>query len=81
MTKEDAVRIIKSECYVFNPMNLDRTAMINKALDKAIESLSEDSVNVVRCKDCFNYRYGKCGLTDAGMLDTDFCSYGERWEV
>lgn len=39
MTIEEAIKIIKSECYVFNPLNLDRTQMVNTALDMAIRSL------------------------------------------
>ena len=40
MTKEeDAIEIIKSECYVFNPINFGRTTMINTALDTAVKSL------------------------------------------
>lgn len=39
MTKEDAIDIIKSECYVFNPLNFDRSTMVNTALDMAITSL------------------------------------------
>lgn len=42
MTAEsDAIKIIKSECYVFNPLNFDRTQLINKALDKAVEALEQ----------------------------------------
>ena len=37
--KEWAIKIIKAECYVFNPLNLDRTQMVNTALDMAIRSL------------------------------------------
>ena len=39
MTILEAIKIIKSECYVFNPLNLDRTQMVNTALDMAIRSL------------------------------------------
>ena len=39
MTIVEAIKIIKSECYVFNPLNLDRTQMVNTALDMAIRSL------------------------------------------
>jgi len=39
MTIDEAIKIIKSECYVFNPLNLDRTQMVNTALDMAIRSL------------------------------------------
>lgn len=33
---EKAIQIVKSECYVFNPLNMDRTTMINNALDTLI---------------------------------------------
>lgn len=42
MTDEErkrAIEVIKSECYVFNPMNFDLTVQINTALDRAIEAL------------------------------------------
>ena len=41
MTNEEAIQIIKSECYVANLLNLDRTRMINTALDVAIEALKD----------------------------------------
>ena len=41
MTIEEAIKIIKSECYVFNPLNFDRTQLINTALDKAVEALEQ----------------------------------------
>lgn len=41
MTNEEAISIIKSECYVMNLLNLDRTQMINQALDKAIKALEQ----------------------------------------
>ena len=39
MTIDEAIGIIKSECYVFNPLNLDRSTMVNTALDMAIKAL------------------------------------------
>lgn len=42
MTKQEAIDVLKSECYVFNPLNFDRTTLINTALDVAIESLQLD---------------------------------------
>lgn len=39
MTVDKAIQIIKSECYVFNPLNLDRTQMVNTALDLAVKAL------------------------------------------
>lgn len=50
MTREEAVNIIKSECYVFNPLNFDRSTMVNTALDMAITELQKESI--IRCKDC-----------------------------
>lgn len=40
MTNEKAIEIIKSECYVFNPLNFDRSTMINTALDTVIKELN-----------------------------------------
>ena len=51
MTREEAVEIIKSECYVFNPLNFDKTTLINTALDMAVESL--ETID----EDCENYGY------------------------
>ena len=42
MTEEEAIDIIKSECYVFNPLNFDRSTMINTALDMAVNALKSD---------------------------------------
>lgn len=44
MTREEAIGIIKSECYIFNPLNLDRSTRINTALDMAIEALDQESM-------------------------------------
>lgn len=65
----EAIDIIKSECYVMNLLNLDRTRMINSALDKAVEAL-EAQINIdevverikkMQEKDALcKYPYGKC---------------------
>ena len=44
MTNKEAKEIIKSECYVFNPLNLDRSTMVNAALDMAIKALEKESI-------------------------------------
>ena len=41
MTNKEAKEIIESECYVFNPLNLDRTTKVNTALDVAVEALEQ----------------------------------------
>lgn len=49
MTREEAIGIIKRECYVFNLLNLDRSTMVNTALDIAIKALEQES-----CEDCIS---------------------------
>ena len=41
MTAEQAIEVIKSNCYVLNLLNLDRTTLINTALDMAVEALEK----------------------------------------
>ena len=41
MTREEAVNIIKSECYIFNPLDFDKSTKINTALDMAIKALEK----------------------------------------
>lgn len=41
MTAREAIEVIKSECYVFNALNFDRTKIINTALDKAVLALQQ----------------------------------------
>ena len=43
MTREEAIGIIKSECYIFDPLNLDRSTMVNTALDMAIIALEKET--------------------------------------
>ena len=44
MTREEAKEIIKSECYVFNLLDFDRSTKINTALDMAIKALEQESI-------------------------------------
>ena len=46
MTMEEAVNIIKSECYIFDPLNLDRSTMVNTALDMAIKELEKEPAEI-----------------------------------
>lgn len=41
MTPEEAIKIIKEECYVSNLLDIDKTIFINTALDKAVEALKQ----------------------------------------
>lgn len=42
MSREEAIEVIKSECYVFNPLNFDRSTRINTALDMAVKALEQE---------------------------------------
>ena len=44
MTREEARRVIESECYIFNPLNFDMSTRINTALDMAIKALEQESI-------------------------------------
>ena len=59
--------------------------LLSVALDMAIEALSAEAVQVVRCKDCKHYivegittQYGWCHEYKHSVDEDDFCSYGER---
>ena len=41
MTREEAISVIKSECYIFNPLDFDKSTKVNTALDMAIEALEK----------------------------------------
>ena len=44
MTNKEAKEIIKSECYIFNPLDFDKSTRINTALDMAIEALEQEPI-------------------------------------
>ena len=44
MTNEDAIKILKEHCYVFNPLDFDKTTMINTALDTAVRTLERQTI-------------------------------------
>ena len=48
MTNKEAKEIIKSECYVFNPLDFDKSTKINTALDVAIEALEKQDRLMVK---------------------------------
>ena len=48
MTNKEAKEIIKSECYVFNPLDFDKSTRINTALDVAIEALEKQDRLMVK---------------------------------
>ena len=72
MTNKEAKEIIKSECYVFNPLDFDKSTKINTALDMAIKALDkQDRIAQI--------------LDDCDLLETwetlDDYDLLEAWEV
>lgn len=74
MTARDAIEVIRSECYVFNPLNFDRSIMINTALDMAINALKIDEKQILQeikdycrehevCQGCKFDLHEGCALT------------------
>ena len=72
MTREEAVNIIKSECYVFNPLDFDKSTRINTALDMAIEALEKQDRIAQVLDDCDLLESWEV-LDDYDLLET--------WEV
>ena len=69
MTREEAINVIKSECYVFNPLDLDESTRINTALDVAIKALEQESYIpwdrtvqdfVDKCRECGKQKWILC---------------------
>jgi hypothetical protein len=58
MSREEAIDIIKSECYVFNPLNFDSSTRINTALDMAINALEKDIPKAPKQSDTPRYGMG-----------------------
>ena len=87
MTLDEAINIIKSECYVFNPLNFDRSTKINTALDVAIKALDQEPCEDVmvihtkgldeeiRCAMCTNSMKSNRGC-DGGCVVNE-CMYRE----
>ena len=44
MANKEAIEIIKSECYIFNPLDFDKSTKINTALGMAIKALEQESI-------------------------------------
>ena len=86
MTREEAIKIIKSECYVFNPFNFDSARMINTALDMAIKALEQEprkghwQVKDTYPQECECWDCSECQETV--FEKSNFCpNCGEKMEV
>lgn len=56
-----------------------KTIDIADVIKRIEEFPTEDTVEVVRCKDCKFYGNGDCSVQSVrSMYPNDYCSYGER---
>lgn len=72
MTNKEATNVIKSECYVFNPLDFDRSTRINTALDMAIKTLEKQD-RIAQILD-------DCNLLESWEVLDDY-DLLEAWEV
>lgn len=75
MSPEEAIKIIESECYVANLMNLDRTRMVNTALDVAVKAL-KSQLQQRNCESCKHSNNGRCAYTE----ECHECMWGNKYE-
>lgn len=84
MTREEAIQYIDGlhyeEDFPYTDTIADFVKERNEAIDMAIEALSADTVEVVRCKDC-HWRYMKgmdayCPSRISPVLPDYFCNKG-----
>ena len=81
MTREEAIQVLKM---------VEAYGLADEAKRMAIEALSADTVEVVRCKDCkywndWGLGAGTCERSKNGYFwygtdFNDYCSFGERSE-
>lgn len=81
MTREEAIDIIKSECYVFNPLNFDKSTMVNTALDMAVTSLERSEKFRQKAEVVISQlRADRDRLADAiEKIRTEIAEYGSIW--
>ena len=72
MTNKEATSVIKSECYIFNPLDFDKSTRINTALDMAIEALEKQD-RIAQILD-------DCDLLESWEVLDDY-DLLEAWEV
>jgi len=91
MTREEAIRWLEDIHRRFNPTgeNLENEGgdVHLQALDMAIEALSAEAVEVVRCKDCrwaekaiLDEYCVECTMYHTSCMRPGYCHHGERRE-
>ena len=68
MTREEAIRILAEEAEFLD------SQYNRKAYEMAIEALSADTVEVVRCRDCIHwFPHTQCGFDEDNNEYHDYC--------
>lgn len=83
MDRNEAIKWLEAAGKYFGllPCEFWQDNKISEALDLAIEALSAEAVQLVRCKDCRHRDLFSCPLADNDFQkDDDYCSWGERRE-
>lgn len=78
ISRRVAINIVTFECGEWTGLA--------KEICKQIKQLPSAQPEIIRCKDCKQFRRWIdtdicfCDITEAEMSDSDFCSKAERWE-
>lgn len=91
MTREEAIEVLKKTVDNSVEMTMREWEEFDKlmveAIDIAIEALSADAVEVVRCKDCkwaekaiLNEYCVECTMYHTSCMKHGYCHHGERRE-
>lgn len=91
MTREEAIEVLKKTVDNSVKMTMREWEEFDKlmveAIDIAIEALSADAVEVVRCKDCkwaekaiLNEYCVECTMYHTSCMKHGYCHHGERRE-
>lgn len=75
MTREEAIYRLKNNAWLGTDKDREET---EQAVDMAIEALSADVVEVVRCKNCDKYYI--CPYISIHSKEGGYCSLGKRRE-
>ena len=73
MTREEAIKRFQLMKKILSIPNSDAARTI-EAIDMAIEALSADAVEVVRCRDCIHwFPHTQCGFDEDNDEYHDYC--------
>lgn len=77
----DADELLKTNIHIVGSIKTSSGKIQNIDAIQVIEienAPTIDAVEVVRCKDCKYFKYGKCADNGYEWNQDDFCSYGKK---